>query len=69
MAAKKIAEEIQFMSLRDVAEKTCYHLKTIERLAREGKLKTVKIRGKRLVTLAYLKEFLESSVEDGKLEF
>lgn len=70
MGAKKItAQDIQFMSFKQIAEKTTYHLKTVERYARLGKLKTVRINGKRVVTLKALNEFLEESLEDGKLEF
>lgn len=70
MGAKKItAQDIQFMSFRQIADKTTYHVKSIERFAREGRLKSIRINGKRVVTLKALNDFLESSVEDGKLEF
>lgn len=71
MAAKKvaIAPELQLLSLKDAAGLTRYHLKSIERFAREGQLKTVKIRGRRLTTKAYIQEFLETSLEEGVLEF
>ena len=56
------------MSLKDAAALTRYHLKSIERFVRDGHLKTVKIRGKRLTTKAYVQEFLEAGLEDGVLE-
>lgn len=70
MAAKKLQDidHLQYMTFREIAERTTYHIKTIERFARNNVIKSTKIRGKRVVTVAAFKEFLESNLEDGKLE-
>lgn len=69
MGARKMKhEEIQFFSLAQVAERTSYHKKTIEKFVKEGRLKTVKINGRRLVSFTNLKEFLEAGLEEGQLD-
>lgn len=69
MGARKIkSEDIQFFSLSEVAERTSYHKKTIEKYVKEGRLKTVKINGRRLVSFANLKEFLEAGLTEGILD-
>lgn len=69
MGAKKIkVEEMKFYTLKEVAAITSYHEKSLYVFIREGSLKTLKIKGKRLVTAAALRKFLESSLSDGDLE-
>jgi excisionase family DNA binding protein len=68
-AAKKMKhEEFQFFSLQEVADRTSYHKKTIEKYVKAGRLKTVKINGRRLVSIANLKEFLEAGLQEGELD-
>jgi excisionase family DNA binding protein len=68
MGAKKLPDELEFMSIGDIAERTTYHKKSIERFIREGRLKTVKINGRRLITRRAFIEFLQSSLSDGELK-
>jgi predicted site-specific integrase-resolvase len=69
MGAKKITpvSDIQFLTLTEVSLKIKAHRKTVERYVREGKLQTVKIAGKRLVTEKSFREFLNSNLLDGDL--
>jgi hypothetical protein len=70
VGAKKIVdfESVDLLTLKEVATKSRYHLKSIERFARLKIIRTVKIRGKRMVTATAYQEFLESGLEEGKLE-
>lgn len=69
MGAKKIKNDLSFMTLTEVAEKLSYCRKTIERFAREGSLKTVKINGKRLVLESDFITFVKASLTEGDLDF
>lgn len=61
MGEKKLKpDELEFLSINNIAERTTFHRKTIERFIREGKLKTVRISGRRLVTRRAFLEFLEA---------
>ena len=68
-AKKHDVKSLRFMTLEDISEATRYHRKTLERFIREGKLKTVKLNGKRLVLVSEFENFIRSSLEDGELEF
>lgn len=68
-AAKKLKiEDLKFYSIKEVSEITSYHVNSLYRLIAKGILPSVKIRGKRLVSSAQLKKFLEASISDGELE-
>jgi len=66
-AKKQKYEELQFFSLLEVAQRTSYHKKTIEGYVKEGRLKTVKINGRRLVSYSDLRDFLAANLQEGVL--
>jgi excisionase family DNA binding protein len=62
---KKIRpDELEFLSINNIAERTTFHRKTIERFIREGRLKTVKVGGRRLITRRAFIEFLNAESND-----
>lgn len=68
-AAKKLKiEDLKFYTLKEVAEITSYHEKSLYVFLRDGSLPSVKIKGKRLVSAGQLRKFLESSLRSGSLE-
>lgn len=65
MGEKKIRpDELEFLSINNIAERTTFHRKTIERFIREGRLKTVKVGGRRLITRRAFIEFLNAESND-----
>lgn len=61
-------EDIQFYNKKQVAEILSYSVKSIDKFVANGSLPSVKIRGKRLISSAQIKKFLESSVKDGVID-
>lgn len=69
MAAKKLApENLQFMSINEVAAKLASHPKTIAKLIRNGSLESVKVGKRRLISLTHFRRYIEAHMTEGSLE-
>lgn len=76
MGAKKLPEKTNKMekfklyTMDEVAHLTTYDRRTIDRFSGEGTLKTRKLNGgRRVTTMKWIMEFLNSLSDDGPLEF
>ena len=67
MAAKKLKQvEHQYLTMKEVMEKTHYSRRSIERFIKDGELRSVRIRRKRLIAADSFAEFINASTVDGK---
>lgn len=64
MGAKKLDSDIQYYTFKQASDLVPFHWKTITRFAREGKIRTVKIGGRRFIPKEALLEFIETNSEE-----
>ena len=68
MAKKLAAENLEFMSINEVAAKLSIHPKTVAKLVRGGVLNSIKLGKRRLVSMKHFRQFLESNITEGSLD-